>query len=143
MGSRDVWWFVVHGSETDLTLLEKEWEKDNIQTSWLLEPCFMPEHNLPYHLMWHHLRKLAPNLCKAASITQPLLPQLSVAQTKSKKHNSGNCQTQDIQTTESPLQSPESSEHNTTTLLELNSSVVYNSLQKNYFILMYVVLYLN
>ena len=23
--------------------MEKEWEKVNIQTSWVLEPCYMPE----------------------------------------------------------------------------------------------------
>lgn len=43
LGPRCVWWFVVHGSESDLAILEKEWEKVNIQTSWVLEPCFMPK----------------------------------------------------------------------------------------------------
>lgn len=38
-----MWWFVIRGSESDLTILEKEWEKVSIQTSWVLEPCFMPK----------------------------------------------------------------------------------------------------
>ena len=46
VGPRAVWWLVVHGPEADLLVLEKEWEKVNIQTSWVLEPCYMPEHTV-------------------------------------------------------------------------------------------------
>ena len=27
LANKTIWWFVVHGSETDLTLLERDWEK--------------------------------------------------------------------------------------------------------------------
>ena len=40
LGSKSIWWFVIHGSEPNLTVLE-EWEKVEIQTSWTLEPCLM------------------------------------------------------------------------------------------------------
>ena len=36
------WWFVLHGDETLLTSLESRWEAVNMQTSWKLQPCFMP-----------------------------------------------------------------------------------------------------
>ena len=39
--SKTIWWFVVHGSEGDLTLLEQEWEKVHHQTPWSLQNCFM------------------------------------------------------------------------------------------------------
>ena len=42
LGSKSIWWFVIHGStESNLIVLEKEWEKVEIQTSWTLEPCLM------------------------------------------------------------------------------------------------------
>ena len=37
-----VWWFVVHGTESDLVILERDWEKVQMQTLWSLENCYMP-----------------------------------------------------------------------------------------------------
>ena len=34
--SKTVWWFVVHGSESDLTILEHDWDKVHQQTLWSL-----------------------------------------------------------------------------------------------------------
>lgn len=42
LGTKIIWWFIVHGSESDLSVLENEWERIELQTSWKLEPCFMP-----------------------------------------------------------------------------------------------------
>ena len=39
------WWFLVKGDESALMALESEWEKMEIQTSWKLEPCFLPVAN--------------------------------------------------------------------------------------------------
>ena len=42
LGLKSIWWFVVHGTEHDMTVLEKEWESTiKIQTPWTLKPCFM------------------------------------------------------------------------------------------------------
>ena len=40
-GPKLVWWFVIHGPEKDLTLLDKDWEKIQVHTSWVIKPCFM------------------------------------------------------------------------------------------------------
>ena len=39
--NKTIWWFVVHGTERDLVLLEQGWEKVKTQTSWTLEHCLM------------------------------------------------------------------------------------------------------
>ena len=39
--SKTVWWFVVHGSESDLTILEHDWDKVYQQTLWSLQNCYM------------------------------------------------------------------------------------------------------
>ena len=36
LANKTIWWFVVHGSETDLTQLERDWEKVQHQTLWSL-----------------------------------------------------------------------------------------------------------
>ena len=41
LANKTLWWFVVHGSEGDLTLLERDWEKVQHQTLWSLQNCFM------------------------------------------------------------------------------------------------------
>ena len=42
-GSNKVlWWFVVHGAESDLITLEQNWEKVQTQTCWSLQNCYMP-----------------------------------------------------------------------------------------------------
>ena len=41
-GNKVVWWFVVHGVESDLDILERDWEKVKVQTLWSLENCYMP-----------------------------------------------------------------------------------------------------
>ena len=43
--NKTIWWFVVHGSEGDLTLLEQDWEKVQCQTLWSLQNCFMSSNN--------------------------------------------------------------------------------------------------
>ena len=47
LANKSVWWFVVHGSESDLTLLEKSWGKIQSQTLWTLQECFMPAASKP------------------------------------------------------------------------------------------------
>lgn len=37
-----LWWFVVHGAESDLITLEQNWEKVQTQTLWSLQNCYMP-----------------------------------------------------------------------------------------------------
>ena len=46
--SKSVWWFVIHGAESDLVLLEQRWENIQNQTSWALQHCLMspPEDSL-------------------------------------------------------------------------------------------------
>ena len=37
-----VWWFIVHGEElSDLSILERDWDKVEVQTLWSLESCYM------------------------------------------------------------------------------------------------------
>ena len=38
---KTVWWYVIHGTESDLVLLEQGWEKIQNQTSWTLQHCLM------------------------------------------------------------------------------------------------------
>ena len=42
MNNKVLWWYVVHGTEDELSMLEKEWEKVHNQTLWKLQDCFMP-----------------------------------------------------------------------------------------------------
>jgi hypothetical protein len=37
--TKTVWWFVVHGSESDLAILESDWDKVHQQTLWSLQDC--------------------------------------------------------------------------------------------------------
>jgi len=39
-GSRLRWWHIVSGEEKDLSQLELEWGRVQIQMSWKLEPCY-------------------------------------------------------------------------------------------------------
>ena len=41
LANKTLWWFVVHGSEGDLTLLERDWENVQHQTLWSLQNYFM------------------------------------------------------------------------------------------------------
>lgn len=43
--NKTIWWFVIHGDEKDLCILNEEWSKVNLQTSWRLESCFAPLSN--------------------------------------------------------------------------------------------------
>lgn len=46
--SKTVWWFVVYGSESDLTILKRDWDKVHQQTLWSLQNCYMsPNNTLP------------------------------------------------------------------------------------------------
>ena len=46
--AKSVWWFVVHGTEDDLTILERDWDKIHQQTLWSLQSCYMsPSSVLP------------------------------------------------------------------------------------------------
>ena len=46
--AKSVWWFVVHGTEYDLTILERDWDKIHQQTLWSLQSCYMsPSSVLP------------------------------------------------------------------------------------------------
>ena len=40
--NKTLWWFVLHGSESDLCILDNEWGKVHDQTHWKLQACFMP-----------------------------------------------------------------------------------------------------
>ena len=39
--NKAVWWFIVHGEESDLHILEHDWDKVKVQTLWSLESCYM------------------------------------------------------------------------------------------------------
>ena len=41
LANKTIWWFVLHGSEGDLSLLDRDWEKVQHQTLWSLQNCFM------------------------------------------------------------------------------------------------------
>ena len=43
--SKSVRWFVLHGSESDLTILEHNWDKVHQQTLWSLQNCYMPKNS--------------------------------------------------------------------------------------------------
>ena len=46
--AKSVWWFVVHGTEDDLTILERDWDKIHQQTLWSLQSYYMsPSSVLP------------------------------------------------------------------------------------------------
>ena len=45
--NKSVWWFVVHGSESDLALLDQSWGKIQSQTLWSLQECYMPAASQP------------------------------------------------------------------------------------------------
>ena len=36
------WWFVLHGGEKFLKLLESEWQSVSLQTGWRIELCYKP-----------------------------------------------------------------------------------------------------
>ena len=36
-----LWWFVVHGTESDLVTLEQHWDSVQTQTLWSLQNCYM------------------------------------------------------------------------------------------------------
>ena len=38
--NKTVWWFIVRGSENDLTILQQEWNKVQTQTLWTLKNCY-------------------------------------------------------------------------------------------------------
>jgi hypothetical protein len=40
-GNKVLWWFVVHGAESDLVTLEQNWDQVQTQTLWLLQNCYM------------------------------------------------------------------------------------------------------
>ena len=42
-GEQTRWWFVLHDSEEALTSLESKWEQLEVQTSWKLVKCYMPQ----------------------------------------------------------------------------------------------------
>ena len=44
--NKAVWWFVVHGSESDLVILERDWDKVHQQTLWSLQSCYMSPDSL-------------------------------------------------------------------------------------------------
>lgn len=45
--NKSVWWFVVHGAEGDLTILEQEWDRVRDQTLWSLQNCYMSPNTTP------------------------------------------------------------------------------------------------
>ena len=46
-GEKIRWWYIVHGPEQVLSILEQQWEAVKLQTSWNLEPCFAPLVSVP------------------------------------------------------------------------------------------------
>lgn len=40
--NKTIWWFVLHGDEKELCMLDKDWSKVHLQTSWRLESCYAP-----------------------------------------------------------------------------------------------------
>ena len=41
-GRKARWWFILHGSESTLTNIEKRWNIMEIQTGWKIEHCYQP-----------------------------------------------------------------------------------------------------
>lgn len=41
-GRKARWWFILHGSESTLTNIEKRWNIMEIQTEWKIEHCYQP-----------------------------------------------------------------------------------------------------
>ena len=39
--NKPLWWFVIHGTENELAILEKEWGKVHNHTPWTLHECYM------------------------------------------------------------------------------------------------------
>ena len=96
LANKTIWWFVVHGSEGDLTLLERDWEKVQHQTLWSLQNCFMspkitmimtPTHHLRLRSL-HHSRQVHPpyhpllSLFKVIMLTMGLPTPLPLPQTQ-------------------------------------------------------------
>jgi len=46
-GNKTRWWFVVHGPEEILALLDEQWPAVKIQTAWSLESCFASKETVP------------------------------------------------------------------------------------------------
>ncbi len=46
-GNKTRWWFVVHGPEEILALLDEQWPAVKIQIAWSLESCFAPKETVP------------------------------------------------------------------------------------------------
>ena len=42
-GAQTRWWYVLHDSEEALASLESKWEQLEVQTSWKLTKCYMPQ----------------------------------------------------------------------------------------------------
>lgn len=45
-GNKIRWWFIVHGPEQILAMLDEQWPVVHMQTAWRLEPCFAPNEAL-------------------------------------------------------------------------------------------------
>jgi hypothetical protein len=63
LGNKTVWWFVVHGSEKDLTMVEQAWDKVQSQTLWTIQDCYMPadSQNVSENLTNHTPSQNAPD----------------------------------------------------------------------------------
>ena len=97
---KTVWWFVVHGSESDLTILEHDWDNVHQQTLWSLQDCYMittpPNSN-----------ESAVNTPIANSHTQPPPSPTSSSTNCGLEHRPSNSATiNDFTASESILQSP-------------------------------------
>ena len=66
---KTVWWFVVHGSESDLNVLEQSWVKIQSQTLWTLQACYMPADSQPIESINTH-DSSSTSTTKPPSMTQ-------------------------------------------------------------------------
>ena len=78
LAGKTIRWFVVHGSEDDLILLERDWERVQQQTLWSLQNCFMSLNITDGHDD-HGMHTPAPTLPQESSLPSAGSPSPSPA----------------------------------------------------------------
>ena len=73
--NKSAWWFVIHGQESELSSLQLQWEKVQMQTGWSLQPCYMPKAKntdaAVAHIPSHDSQQLNPTSDNPATGPQP------------------------------------------------------------------------
>ena len=83
LANKTIRWFVLHGSESDLSLLDHDWEKVQNQMLWSLQNCYMYQSSASNNHNMHPQAPLDPN-----TQIQPTSPTPSCSQNlNSQIHN--------------------------------------------------------